>query len=158
MNISTILVCCLGRRYTHKTTHIIWIQYIQILTIVYMQNWKHYTGLCNNPPPVENLHREVLNEYKTSTGIFLCGGVFSHTYNYQRLQVNTAYRQYLHYCRKDEACLHKLLVHIWLLTDGSHVCSCHTMLGDRVQSELCLHNVWKHWWPLWHWVIWQRFQ
>ena len=39
--------------------------------------------------------------------------------------------QYLYNCTKDEACLHKLLVHILLLTDGSHVCSCHTMLGDR---------------------------
>ena len=50
------------------------------------------------------------------------------------------HRQYLHNCGKDEACLHKLLVYIWLLTDGSHVCSCHTMLGDRVQSELCMFN------------------
>ena len=50
------------------------------------------------------------------------------------------HRQYLHNCGKDEACLHKLLAYIWLFTDGSHVCSCHTMLGDRVQSELCVFN------------------
>ena len=63
--------------------------------------------------------------------------------------------QYLHNCRKDEACLHKLLVYTWLLTDGSHVCSCHTMLGDTEHNLnfawsigltlLYLYSVWKLW-------------
>ena len=161
MNISTILVCCLGKK--HTLTHITCIHaYASSQMYTTLKSIRLLCAITLHP----NSHRKVLIKTMNKKLSLTYSNVveyFLHTYTIISGYNFILHRQYLHNCGKDEPCLHKLLVYLWLLTDGSHVCSCHTMLGDKSTNwtlgwHCYIHTLYGSFHDIhWHWVTWLQY-